>query len=180
MRSPTIARNYADALLELARRSGDMQGWRTLIDDVARAIQSDRRLQIFLESPRVSAAQKNAVLTRAFEGNVPRPFLRFLQALVRNRRQNLIPEIAQHYHDLLDQVEGRIHATVTVAREADDAEMSLIAERLSLVVGKQVVPHVHVDPRIMGGVVARIGDTVFDGSVRKRLATLRSRMLRQG
>ena len=111
MRSPTIARNYAEALLELARRADDLRGWGALIDDIANGVQSDARLRVFLESPRVSAAKKSSVLEKAFKDAVPAPMLRFLQALVRNRRQMLIPEIAQQYHDLVDQVEeiGRAH-----------------------------------------------------------------------
>ena len=66
---------------------------------------------------------------------------------------------------------------MTVAREADDADRELIVTQLSRVLGKQVVPHFHVNSSILGGVIVRVGDTVLDGSVRRRLATLRSRML---
>jgi F-type H+-transporting ATPase subunit delta len=110
---------------------------------------------------------------------MPRNFVRFLQALVRNRRQMLIPAIAHEYLDLVDRVEGRVHASVTVAREADDSDRQMIAQQLSRALGKDVVPHFHVDAGILGGLVVRVGDTVLDGSVRRRLATLRARMLGQ-
>ena len=71
---------------------------------------------MFLESPRVSAQRKNEILQKAYGAQLPRNFVRFLQALVSHRRQMLIPVIAQAYHDLVDQVEGRVHASVTVAR----------------------------------------------------------------
>jgi F-type H+-transporting ATPase subunit delta len=177
MREATIARNYAEALLELARKANDLRGWGEMIDSVANGIESDRRLRIFLESPRVSAQQKNEIFQKAYGNVMPRSFVRFLQALVHNRRQMLIPEIAHEYHDLVDQVEGRIHASVTVARDADDNDRHLITQQLSRALGKDVVPHFHVNPAILGGVVVRVGDTVLDGSVRRRLATLRSRML---
>jgi F-type H+-transporting ATPase subunit delta len=70
-----------------------------------------------------------------------------------------------------------VHANVTVAREATAADESKIAEQLTRVVGKTVVPHVTVNPAILGGVVVRIGDTVMDGSVRRRLARLKGQML---
>lgn len=177
MREPTIAKNYAETLLELARKAHDLRGWGEMIDTVANAIETDRRLRMFLESPRVSGQQKNAIIAKAYEGQLPRNFVRFLQALVTHRRQMLIPVIAHEYHDLVDQVEGRVHASVTVAREADDAERSVVQTRLSKVFGKEVVPHFHVNPSILGGVVVRVGDTVLDGSVRRRLTTLRARML---
>ena len=179
MRDPTIAKNYAEALIELARKAGsdDFDKWGALIDDVAAAMQADRTLYVFLESPRVAAAEKNRVLAAALENQVPLGFLRFLQALVKNRRQMLIPEIAIQYHALVDVVENRVHASVTVAREGDAAEKKLIADRLSKVVGKEVVPHFFVNPSILGGIIVRVGDTVMDGSVRRRLSTLKSRML---
>ena len=179
MRETTIARNYAETLLELARRAGDLQAWGQAVDDVSNAMQNDRSLRLFLESPRVSAAQKNRIIGRAFEGQLPPVFVRYLQALVTHRRQMLLPQIAREYHDLVDQVEGRLHANVTVASEPNAAERRAIAAELSRAYGKDVVPHVTVNPSILGGIVVRVGDTVLDGSVRRRLATLRSRMLSQ-
>src|SRR5438270_14024365 len=117
MRDATIARNYAETLLELARRAGDLRGFGQAADDLAAAVQTDRTLRLFLESPRVSEAEKKRVLGRAFEGQLPTLFVRFLQALVTHRRQMLLPEIAREYQDLVDQVEGRLHASVTVASE---------------------------------------------------------------
>ncbi len=177
MREPTIARNYAEALLELARKANDLRGWGEMLDSVANAVESDRRLRVFLESPRVSAQKKNEVIQKAYGAQLPRNFVRFLQALVSNRRQMLIPVIAHEYNDLVDQVEGRVHASVTVAREADEADRELITTQLSRAFGKDVVPHFRVDPAILGGVVVRVGDTVLDGSVRRRLATLRAKMV---
>jgi F-type H+-transporting ATPase subunit delta len=177
MREPTIARNYAETLLELAQRGGDLHLWGDMIDNIANAMDSDRRLLVFLESPRVSAQKKNEIFQRAYGGTLPRLFVRFLQALVTHRRQMLIPAIAHEYHDLVDQVEGRVHASVSVARPVDDHDRELVTSQLSRALGKQVVPHFHVNPSILGGVIVRVGDTVLDGSVRRRMATLRGRML---
>jgi F-type H+-transporting ATPase subunit delta len=179
MREATIARNYAETLLELARRAGDLQAWGQAIDDVSDAVQNDRTLRLFLESPRVSAAEKNRILGRAFDGQLPRLFVRYLQALVSHRRQMLLPAIAREFHDLVDQVEGRLHANVTVASEPAAAERKAISKELSRAYGKEVVPHFTVNPGILGGVVVRVGDTVLDGSVRRRLARLKARMLQQ-
>jgi F-type H+-transporting ATPase subunit delta len=177
MRDTTIARNYAETLLVLATRAEDLRGWGKMLGDVASAMGENPTLRLFLESPRISAAQKSAVITKAFSDRMPRLMLRYLQTLVQHRRQMLIPEIAEEYYNLVDAAEGRIHARVTVARETDEAGRTAIAGQLSRVFGKEVVPHIAVDPAIMGGVVVHVGDTVLDGSVRKRLASLRRRML---
>jgi F-type H+-transporting ATPase subunit delta len=177
MRQSTIARNYAEALLELAKRARDLRGWGTLIHSIADAMGRDATLRAFLETPRIDASTKNAVLRKALADRAPSKFVRFIEAVVSRRRQMLIPEIAQQYADLVDQVENRMHANVTVAREADEKTRKLIAERLSKVFAKTVVPHLTVDERILGGLVVRVGDTVMDGSVRRRLGALRHRML---
>ena len=179
MRDATIARNYAEVLFALAgRANNDLDGWGRLIGDLADAIRSDVRLRRYLESPRVSEDEKNAILARALGASAtPRTFVRFVHTLVNNRRQMLIPEIAVEYQNLVDATEGRLHADVTVARPATPDQEQVIADQLSRALGKRVVPHVRVNPAIIGGVVVRIGDTIMDGSVRRRLAALRNRLV---
>src|SRR6185295_2489574 len=117
MRETTISRNYAEALVSLARKANDLEGWGALINGVAMAIQSDIRLRNFLAAPQVAASQKSAVLYKAFASRLPRPMVHFLLKLVDNRRQLLIPGIAVEYGNLVDESEGRLHAEVTTARE---------------------------------------------------------------
>jgi len=173
----TVARNYADTLLTLGRRAQDAAGWGAMLRQIANAISDDVTLYRFLESPRIAAEQKSLVLTRALGDRVPRIFLKFVLTLVHNRRQMLIPQIAAEYETLLDASNGIVHARVTVARAIGDEERDSIAAQLSKAVGKTVVPHVAIDPSILGGVVVRMGDTVMDGSLRRRLGTLRRRMM---
>jgi F-type H+-transporting ATPase subunit delta len=177
MREITIARSYAETLVELAQRAGDLDGWGAMIDEVADAIAADPRLVRFLQTPRVSAREKNEVIGKAFADRLPRLFVRFLQAVVTHRRQHLIGEIAFEYHAIVDQLEGRVHADVTLAKEPDPALAQSITEQLSRALGKTVMPHFVVRPDILGGTIVRVGDTVMDGSVRHRLARLRTRML---
>lgn len=178
MREITIARSYAETLVELARRAGDLEGWGAMIDEVAQAIAGDQRLVRFLETPRISARAKNEVIGKAFADRLPRPFVRFLQAVVSHRRQHLIGEIAFEYHAIVDEIEGRVHADVTLAQPADPAVAHDIEQQLSRVLGKSVVPHFRVRADILGGAIVRIGDTVMDGSVRHRLAKMRAKMMR--
>jgi F-type H+-transporting ATPase subunit delta len=176
MRDSTIARNYAEALLTLATKAGDLPGWGRMFGEVAEAVGRDVTLRNFLESPRVSATQKNEIIAKAFGDRMPRLMVRFLQALVSNRRQMLIPEIDIEYRLLVDERENRVHARVSVAQETSEADERMIADKLSKLLGKQVIPHFTVAPEILGGVIVKVGDTVMDGSVRRRLATLRSRL----
>jgi len=180
MRPVTIARNYAETLLTLAQKAEDPRGWGKMLSDISAAMESDVTLRHFLESPKVSADQKKEILGKAFADRAPRLFVRFLQALVTNRRQMLIPQITTVYFDLLDEAENRVHADVTLAKQPSDEETARIAASLRKTLGKDVVPHVRIDPSIIGGVIVKMGDTVMDGSVRRRLGVLRKAMLAGG
>jgi len=177
MRDVSIARNYAEALLTLARRANDATGWGQTVSALGDAVSQDVTLQRFLEAPQVSAAEKNAVLGKALTAHAAPKFVRFVQKLVSNRRQMLLPEIAVEYHNLLDEAEGRVHARVTLSREVDESAKAALAASLTKALKKIVVPHVSVDPRILGGVIVRVGDTVMDGSVKHRLERLRGKLL---
>ncbi len=177
MRETSIARNYAEALLALARKANDATGWGVTVSALGDAVAQDATLRHFLEAPQVSTAEKNVVLGKALGGKTPSTFVRFVQKLVTNRRQMLLPAIATEYHNLLDAAEGRVHARVTVSREFDAAAREALTKALGTALKKTVVPHVTVDPRILGGVVVRVGDTVMDGSVKRRLGKLRERLV---
>lgn len=171
MKSITVARNYAEALFA----AGDKFG--AVLDAVAGAIQADERIAITLDSPRVSKAAKSQILERALKGEAPPEFVRFLQAVVRRGRQGLLAEIAQEYQVLLDDKLDRVHAGVTLAGEADARTQKQVVERLTQALGREIRAYFRADPKILGGVVVRVGDRIYDGSVRRRLTALQRRML---
>ena len=171
MKSVTIARNYAEALFAAGDKFGDV------LDAVAGAIRADERIAITLDSPRVSKSAKAKLLERALKDEVPPEFVRFLQAVVRRGRQGLLTEIAQEYQVLLDQKLNRVHAGVTLAQAPDARTEKQVVERLAKALGREVRAHFRSDPGILGGVVVRVGDRVYDGSVRRRLTALQRRML---
>jgi F-type H+-transporting ATPase subunit delta len=177
MNAEGIGRNYAEALLTLARKGGDVEEWGALLDAIAVGMREDQTLRTFLESPKLSASHKIEILEKALGRRVPQVFLRFVETVINKRRQMLIPEIASEYRMLIDEAENRVHATVTVAIQPTEPERDAMARQLSRLFGKRVVPHISLNPAILGGVIVKVGDTVMDGSVRKRLAVLRQRML---
>ena len=181
MKSSTIARNYAQALL-LAAEAGGKEGgavelYGRLMDAMAGAVQADERIAVALDSPRVAKATKAALLERALGDVAPPEFVRFLQAVVRRGRQGLLAEIAQQYHALVDGKLNRVHAGVTLLEEPDARLEQEVVERLSRAIGKEVRAHFRADRAILGGLVVRVGDRIYDGSVRRKLALLRRKML---
>ena len=177
MRAGTVARNYAEALRDLALAHDAVVPYGVLLDAVAGAVAAEPRLEAVLASPRVTKQSKQQLLREALAGHAPQPFVRFLEAVVQRGRQGLLREISKAYEDLVDQHLSRVHAGVTTAHEADPETARAISAALTRVVGKSVLPHFRTDPRLLGGLIVRVGDRVFDGSLRRRLRQLRFSML---
>jgi F-type H+-transporting ATPase subunit delta len=173
----TVARSYAAALFELGQRTGEAEAFGRALARVAGLIESDRRIREFLRSPKIDPSTKKDALAQALGRTVPAYVLDFLKVMIDKRRQNLVPQVASEYGLMLDEQMGRLNAQVTLAHEPDERQEEDIAARLSELLGKAVVPHIRVDPDILGGIVVRFGDRVLDGSLRRRLRTLRKQML---
>ncbi|HET9134913.1 MAG TPA: ATP synthase F1 subunit delta [Gemmatimonadales bacterium] len=175
MRSITIARNYAEALVTLAERAGAAEAWGDLLDVTAAAM-SAPSIEPVLMSPSVTKDQKIAILSQAL-ASAPRPFTLFVAGVVKRGRQMLMSQIADEYRALVDIKLGRVRASVTLAREVDAEAKAALVAQLSKAIGKDVIAAFATDPAILGGTVIAIGDRVYDGSVRKRLGRLRAQLL---
>lgn len=176
MRPVTIARNYAEALFALGEKSGRIQLYADLIDAVAHGVAAAPKVEAVLMSPRVTKAEKAKLFAEALK-DTPREFVLFLQGVIKRGRQGLFGDIAQQFHALHDLKLNRVRASVTVAHPADEALRARIAAQLTAVMGREVLPHFTEDPAILGGVVVRVGDRVFDGSVRRKMTMLRRSLL---
>lgn len=177
MREPTIARNYAEALFETGERSEETERFADLIEALAGAMEADERIRAALESPRVPKPAKIELLRRALARHAPERFLRFLGAVIRRGRQGIFPAIARQYLALVDRKFNRVHAGVVLAREPDAALQRTVRERLGELLHKEVIAHFRTDPAILGGLIVRVEDRIMDGSLRRRMATLRRMML---
>jgi F-type H+-transporting ATPase subunit delta len=178
MQETTVARSYAEALLELALADGALEVYAEEVRLIADLMRRDADFRLFMETPRIPPAEKKRVVRRVFEGKLPTRLLRFLLVLIDKRRARLLPVIADEFSNLVDERHGRLKVEVTLASEADRAAKGALRERLSRVLGKDVLPRFSVNPRIIGGVVVRVGDRVLDGSVRHRLQELRRSLLK--
>lgn len=177
MRDETVGRSYAETLFALADRHEALDEYGEAIETVARLLEEDPRLRLFLDTPRIDDEDKKAVVRRAFDGALPKLVVNFLLVTIDKRRQRILRDISKQYHRLLDERMGREHVQVSVARPVDDATREMIADKLSAALGKQAIPHVRVRPEIIGGLVVRTGDTIYDGSIRRRIDGLRRRLL---
>lgn len=181
MSSTTISRSYAQALLEMGRRNGEADAYADAFNELDAALLSDGKIRLFLETPKIDVATKQAAVRKALEGRVPESFLRFVLVVLSKHRQRLLREIRELFLTLLDQDEDRVNAQITLAREPDQETVQAITDRLSKMLGnKTVVPQVRVNPAIVGGVIVKYGDRVLDGSIRRQLTSLKREMMRAG
>jgi F-type H+-transporting ATPase subunit delta len=167
-------RRYASAAFTVAGRTGDYDTWVSTLGEVARVLRIPSARTVF-GSPAVSAAQKSAALDRVVPG-APQVVRNFLHILVDRDRLDQVPGILEALRDLINVQRGIVTAEVTTA-VALDAEMEqVVTQRLAAHFGReprQVTIRSRVDPSIIGGVIARVGDQVIDDSVRGRLERLR-------
>jgi F-type H+-transporting ATPase subunit delta len=177
MKDTTVARNYAEALFAAAAAKRQTERFGELMDAMAGAVTADDRIAMALESPRVAKSVKTQLLKDALSDVAPREFVNFLQAVVRRGRQGLLTEISTEYQGLLDVSLNRVHAGVTVAEEPDTSLRKDIVKRLEKALGKDVRAHFRSDAQILGGVIVKVGDRVYDGSLRRRLLVLKRKMM---
>lgn len=175
-----VARNYAEALFELGSREDAAERYGDLLAGLAALYREEPRLRRFLEVPGIPLEEKKAVLRRAVDREAPEPFLRFLLVMLEKRRHRALPEIHEAYTDLLDLRANRVHASVSLAFEPDEALRNEIVEALERALEKEVVPHFRSDPDLLGGIRVRVEDRVMDGSLRRRLEDLRRELVRSG
>ena len=128
-------------------------------------------------APRIADRDKKVLLKKVFGNALPRPLLNFLQVTVDKRRQRLLGLMTEEFHALLDEHHGRTHVTVTVARELDPETLQDLSGKLSALLGREAIPHVRVKPAVLGGVHLKTGDTVYDGTLRRRIKQLRKQLV---
>ena len=176
MKAVGISRNYAEALFSLGDKGGRLEEYAGLLEALAAAIDHSPQVEAVLMSPNVPKAKKAALIGDALAG-APRDFVLFAQAVVRRGRQGWFGDIAREYGALVDVRFNRLRAAVTVAREPDARLRESIRAELSRVFGKEVLPTFVVEPAILGGTVVKVGDRIFDGSIRRKLGRLRRQLL---
>ena len=176
-----VAVRYARALADAATDSkagADPKQVLTNLRTFSEMFGASSELRNVLLSPAVSNSKKRSVVKRLSDTlDFDRLVRNFLFILVDRRRADLLDEMADAFETALDERMGIVRAEVTSAAPLSDRQQTDVQEELSRVSGKQVRCDFSIDPELIGGVVARIGSTVYDGSVRSQLRLLRERLV---
>lgn len=180
MTGSAVARSYADALFSLGEKHNRHDSFSASLEALNGALANEPQLVAFMASPKIEAARKKESLRRALAGKADPIFLNFLSVLIDKRRQRLLPQIGAEYNTLLDERLGRLNVQVTLARQPDANAQRELTENLTRTLGRKVVPHITVNKDILGGIIVRYGDRVLDGSLRRRMMSMRRRLLDAG
>ncbi len=171
----TLAKRYAAALLRVAGPEGAVEEAESLLLALREVYERDKPFRATLSHPSVPRSMKKALLRRAFEGRARPSFLQFLELLVDKGRLNLIPEIAETFDRLADASRGTVRVKVRSWRPLSEAHRRRLAEQLGRLTGNSVEIQAETDASLQGGVLVRVGDSLIDGCVARRLKSFRER-----
>ena len=175
-RSSTDARRYAEAAFQVAVEDQAIDAWNDALARAAAAY-ADRRVAEVLVNPTLAPQARQEVLQRVLVQPLQDNVLRLVGLLMERRRTELLPLVASEFQRLVDRRSGVTSAAVTSASELSGDERRELLDRLVQLTGGPVRLTTEVDPALIGGIVVRLGDRLFDGSVRGRLERLRSRLV---
>ena len=180
MTSSAVANRYANALVDVVVSPAAGIDPKLAVQQLRTfdaAVRSSVDLPVILASPAVSIARKRLVIRRiAGALGLERIILNFLLVLTDHRRAGALAEVIDAFDMLLDERLGFIRAEVVSASELEPRQKDRLSEELAKLAASQVRMRFAVDPDLIGGVTARLGSKVYDGSVRGQLATLRQRL----
>ena len=170
---------YAKALMGFAQQSGRVDQFVDELSGVAGVLNEVPKLKIALESPRIPYDAKAKLLDTAFRGKVSQELVNFLKVVASKNRFDCLGAISIAANRMQDEMAGRVQATLTTAEEVEESTRAKISDRLAGILGKQVSLSAEVDPEIIGGMVIRVGDTVYDASVVNQLKQVRAKAVKR-
>jgi len=168
---------YANALADIALAQGAAEPAAKQLADFGGAYAESAELRNFLASPAVGREAKHGVIEKILARlGASRIIRNFLFVIVDHRRTAIVPEIVERFQEVIRQRQGIAEAEVRSAVELNAAQKAELAGMLARLTGKRVETRYALDAALLGGAVVRIGDTVYDGSLRHRLDEMRTRL----
>ena len=177
----SLARRYARALIEVAKERAGLDAVQAQLDALAQVVRESSELSDLLKNPAYSRAERWAALQAVMNalGAVETPLQNFIRLLVDRDRIAYLGDIARVFRDMADSLAGRVRGRVTAATSLPEDSMTAIKKGLERLTDRQVILEASVEPELLGGVMARVGSTVYDGSLRSRLEELRQELKRE-
>jgi len=171
-----VARRYAGAMFELGLKQNKLDQTLDDVREIARVF-ANRKLAYLLREPKVPLQRKETALRQNLASRVLPPSLNLALLVVQRELVELMPNIARELEQLVLNYKNQAMAEVTTATKIDGAQKDLIKQALERRTGKSIILQTRVQPAILGGVIARVGDQLIDGSIRYRLSSLRQQLI---
>jgi F-type H+-transporting ATPase subunit delta len=176
MASEEVVRGYAEALFRIVRAEGELDRVEDELFRFGKILEQNHELKQALSDQNIDRAQRTKVLDDLLADKVSPHTLSLLAFVVEQGRARQLPQILEQVTELAAEARESVVAEVRSAVPLDDNQRKELAASLSKATGKKVEIKDLVDPSIIGGVVAKVGDTVIDGSVRRRLEQLKEQV----
>ena len=170
-----VARRYAEALVQMAEAEKNVDATTRDLELVKESIARSRDFLLFLRSPVINKARKRQVLQSVLADKIQKSTLESLGVIVLKGREELLPEIIEQFFSILDDRRGIVKVDVKAASEFSGDQKHALASKLEQYTRKKVQLAFGIDKQLIGGFVARVGDTVIDGSAKRQLELLRIR-----
>ncbi len=179
MRTQVIAKRYARALFELAKEEGKLEECQSELRALVSLFDEVPDFENILKSPIYPEDGKRQILDLVISKAGVSPLLgKLLYLLVEKQRIGYFRDVVDYYDKLMDEHNNIVRAQVFAPMDLDDGTIEKIANSLKQLVGKTVVVDFHKDPDLIGGIVAKVGDLVLDGSVRTQLRNIKETLKR--
>ena len=173
MRQTILARRYAKALFSLGKEQGKNEEYSEVLGAIAE-LYKDESVVNALVNPLYPLEARQKVMAKIAElAKADDIMTRFLQLVVEKKRAEILPDIAHEMRVMVDQEQNISHGSVVSAIKLDKALEKKIQQALEKVTGKKVILETTVDPSIIGGIIAKVGDLVLDGSIKTQLNGLK-------
>lgn len=172
------ARRHAQAVFQIAMEKKNLEAWQADLQRIADALKHPQ-LVTLLENPKLHFSEKEKVLQNILKGVSP-VAMNLVYFLVVKNRLRIVEDLVAEYQRLMNAHYGRETADVITAIPLSDEEKERLQKRLAMITRKEIVINTQVDPDIIGGLVAKVGDQLIDGSVRTKLKELKKSLIEAG
>jgi F-type H+-transporting ATPase subunit delta len=172
----TAARRYAEAAFQLATRDKALDAYAEGLDLAAQVL-SDAGVLKALRNPARPLTERLALVDSLLEKRAPEPVRKLAQLLVQRGKIDQVGAVAAGYRRLLNRERGIVEAVATGAMPLTNEEITALREKVAEMTGRTIDLRVGVDEALIGGLTVRVGDTLYDASVRGRLERLRQRLV---
>ncbi len=180
MNESKVSVRYANSLLSSAIEKGNLDKVAKDMELVYSAIKSSAELSRTLASPIVKAQLKSSILEEIFKKKISKETMDFLKFVVEKNREDLLESIVNKFLELRDQKLGLVNVNVKSAVELGEDQKKRLKEKFEKLLSKKVRFNFTIDPDVVGGFVAKVGDTVYDASLKNQLEILKKRFLKGG